>query len=306
VLDTAGTPIGDYYGLPDLSPEQAAAVTHLATQPARLRVLEGPAGSGKTTTLRSLAVLWQARAGPGTVIGLAPSASAAATLQAPLGVPCENTTKWLHETTGPAGQQRAALAAQLLTAPAGRAVRGPLLRDVLAEQSRWALPPTGLLIVDEASLADTHTLATLTAQAQAAHTVILLVGDPHQGGSVGAGGAFGLLARHTHHAELAALHCYHHTWEAHATLGLRHGHPDALPPGAAHDRLHTAPPAHPPTPSATCCSTRPTKRGPGRHRRRTPRPTARRRHDHRHRAERPGPHPPPRPRPGQRPRRTPA
>ncbi len=123
VLDTAGTPMGDYYGLPDLSGEQAAAVTHLATQPTRLRVLEGPAGSGKTTTLRALAVLWQARAGQGSVIGLAPSASAAATLQAALGVTCENTAKWLHETTGPAGQQRAALAAQLLTAPAGRAVR---------------------------------------------------------------------------------------------------------------------------------------------------------------------------------------
>ena len=123
VLDTAGTPMGDYYGLPDLSAEQAAAVTHLATQPTRLRVMEGPAGSGKTSTLRALAVLWQARAGQGTVIGLAPSASAAATLQASLRVPCENTTKWLHETTGPAGQQRAALATELLTAPAGRAVR---------------------------------------------------------------------------------------------------------------------------------------------------------------------------------------
>ena len=246
VLDTAGTPMGDYYGLPDLSGEQAAAVTHLATQPTRLRVLEGPAGSGKTTTLRALAVLWQARAGQGTVIGLAPSASAAATLQAALGVPCENTAKWLHETTGPAGQQRAALAAQLLTAPAGRAVRGPLLRDVLAEQSRWTLPYRALLIVDEASLADTRTLAALTAQAHDAHAVILLVGDRHQGGPVGAGGAFGLLARHTHHAELAALHRYHHAWEAHATLGLRHGHPDALAAYAAHDRLHTAPAGTPP------------------------------------------------------------
>ena len=246
VLDTAGTPMGDYYGLPDLSPEQAAAVTHLATQPTRLRVLEGPAGSGKTTTLRALAVLWQARAGQGSVIGLAPSAGAAATLQAALRVPCENTAKWLHETTGPAGQQRAALAAQLLTAPVGRAVRGPLLRDVLAEQSRWTLPYRALLVVDEASLADTHTLAALTAQAHAAHAVILLVGDRHQGSPVGAGGAFGLLARHTHHAELAALHRYHHAWEAHATLGLRHGHPDALAAYAAHDRLHTAPAGTPP------------------------------------------------------------
>ena len=117
---------------------------------------------------------------------------------------------------------------------------------MLAEQSRWTLPYRALLIVDEASLADTQTLAALTAQAQAAHAVILLVGDRHQGGPVGAGGVFGLLARHTHHAELAALHRYQHAWEAHATLQLRHGHPDALHAYAAHDRLHTAPAGTPP------------------------------------------------------------
>ena len=42
------------------------------------------------------------------VIGLAPSAAAAQELSTALGVRCETTAKWLHETIGPGGQQRAA------------------------------------------------------------------------------------------------------------------------------------------------------------------------------------------------------
>src|SRR5665647_3721139 len=67
-----------------------------------------PAGTGKTTTLAGLKTVWEAAHGRGTVLGLAPSSTAAAELAEALGVTCENTAKWLHESTGPGAALRAA------------------------------------------------------------------------------------------------------------------------------------------------------------------------------------------------------
>src|SRR5674476_1622711 len=67
-----------------------------------------PAGTGKTTTLAGLKTVWEAAHGRGTVLGLAPSSTAAAELAEALGVTCENTAKWLYESTGPGAVQRGA------------------------------------------------------------------------------------------------------------------------------------------------------------------------------------------------------
>jgi conjugative relaxase-like TrwC/TraI family protein len=225
--------------LPHLTAEQARAIDQTLAQARVVQVLVGPAGSGKTTTLRALSTIWRHTTEPGHVQALAPSATAAATLQAALGVPCETTAKWLHESTGPAAQQRAEM---MDRARATRTAAGTsLARDLIVEQQRWTLPQGGLLIVDEASLTDTRTLAELAHQADAAGARVLLVGDPAQHDAVGAGGAFGLLARRTRHAELAGLHRYIHAWEAQATLRLRNGDPAALHAYITHHRMHAAP-----------------------------------------------------------------
>ena len=225
--------------LPHLTGEQARAIHEVLAQSRVVQVLVGPAGSGKTTTLRVLSTIWQHTTEPGHVQALAPSATAAATLGAALGVPCETTAKWLHESSGPAAQQRARMLE--VARAAGTTAGSALAVELILAQQRWTLPRGGLLIVDEASLTDTRTLAELARQAEDAGARVLLVGDPHQHGAVGAGGAFGMLARHTRHAELAGLHRYQHAWEAQATLQLRNGNPAALPEYADHQRLHAAP-----------------------------------------------------------------
>ena len=63
-----------------------------------VEVLVGPAGSGKTTTLRAVRRAWEQAHGSASVVGLAPSATAARELARALGAPCENTAKWLYET----------------------------------------------------------------------------------------------------------------------------------------------------------------------------------------------------------------
>ena len=96
------------------------------------------------------------------------------------------------------------------------------------DQDQWRLAPGQLVIVDEASLADTRTLAALVTQAGAAHAKVLLVGDHLQRGSVDAGGAFAMLARRGPTAELTTLWRFTHPWEARASLELRHAQPTAL------------------------------------------------------------------------------
>lgn len=236
-------------GMTQLAPDQAAAMVQICTSGRGLDVLVGPAGSGKTSTLRGIKVLWRLSQRTADVIGLAPSAAAAQQLSDALGTRCETTAKWLHETLGPAGQRRAAAIAELdaqlsaggpwTAAGGGRYDTANRRQALVREQEKWRLQPGQLLIVDEASLAGTLELDHLVTQAQAAGAKVLLVGDQQQLSAVQAGGAFGLLSRRTQTAELTGLWRFQNRWEAQATRLLRDGDPAALDAYRLHDRLHS-------------------------------------------------------------------
>ncbi|MFC7594828.1 AAA family ATPase [Terrabacter sp. GCM10028922] len=110
---------------------------------------------------------WEARFGPGSVVGLAPSAAAAEVLAEAVGVPTENTTKWLTEAARqPARlEELDRLAARLDRASPSLRTRALTrrARTVAAEMDRWRLKPGQLVIVDEASMAGTFELDALTA-----------------------------------------------------------------------------------------------------------------------------------------------
>ena len=229
-----------------LAADQAAAVEHVAASPARVDVLVGPAGTGKTTTLAALKAVWESVHGRGTVIGLAPSAAAAAELGQALGVACENTAKWLHESVGTGAQRRAGLLAHLhaeRTTALGIDKRTRLraidtaVTTLTSQGDRYRLRRDQLLIVDEASLAGTLTLDALTAQAAAAGAKVLLVGDHKQLSAVDAGGAFHLLAERGRPAILTSLWRFSQPWEAAATRRLREGDTGVIDAYAEHERI---------------------------------------------------------------------
>ncbi len=236
----AGAAVGERFA--GLAEDQRAAVEAIGTSGRALDVLVGPAGSGKTTTLAALVAQWQDRMGP--VVALAPSASAAHTLAKAIGAPAETTAKWLQESVGDGAAKRAADDAVLARALASTTdrLRGSqllLARQVLREKhGAWRFTRGQLVIIDEASLADTRTLAILTLQARQAGAKVLLVGDHAQRGAVEAGGAFGMLARRGPTAELTSLWRFTQPWEARASLELRRGHSAALDAYAAHGALH--------------------------------------------------------------------
>ncbi|KRF26514.1 TrwC relaxase [Phycicoccus sp. Soil803] len=226
-----------------LSTEQVDALTSVVTSGRRLDVLVGAAGTGKSTTMAAVRAVWEATHGSGSVVGLAPSAAAAEVLADAVGVPAENTAKWLAEHDN---------APQRLTAVQGYAAR--LARAYPSSQThalqqraakayeayaRWALRPGQLVIIDEASMAATKDLHRIATHAAEVGAKVLLVGDWAQLSPVQAGGAFKLLAddRGPDTPTLHQVKRFAHDWEAEATLRLRRGDPGVAATYLTHDRV---------------------------------------------------------------------
>ncbi|MDQ2852486.1 MAG: relaxase domain-containing protein, partial [Actinomycetota bacterium] len=80
-----------------LNAGQACLVRAMATSGARVQLGIAPAGAGKTTAMRALAMAWVE--GGGQVLGLAPSAAAAAALRTQIGSSTDTLAKLVHEIT---------------------------------------------------------------------------------------------------------------------------------------------------------------------------------------------------------------
>ena len=185
----------------DLGRDQSAAVRDLLATDQRIGLLVGPAGTGKTRTLRAIADAWQTDGG--AVLGLTVSQSAAAVLADETGVRTENTAKWLHES----------------------------------RRGRWQLPERPLLLVDEASMVATTELVSLVDQVRAADGKVLLVGDPAQLSAIHVGGAFDLLADRHGATRLHEVRRFDWPWEREASQRLRSRDPGALAAYAMRSRI---------------------------------------------------------------------
>ena len=166
----------------------------------------GPAGAGKTTAMSAFARAVQLAGG--RVLGLAPSAAAAAVLGEELGVGADTLHKLLH-----AQDQAAGAAAE------GREVEVP---EHLVVDERT------VLLVDEAGMAGTPELDRLLALATSRCAAVRLLGDPAQLQAVGAGGVLRLIDTHVGAAHLEDVHRFTTPGEAAASLRMREGHVDAL------------------------------------------------------------------------------
>jgi hypothetical protein len=228
-----------------LSTDQALAVEKIATSGRVLDVLVGPAGTGKSTAMAGLRAVWEQVHGPGSVIGLAPSAAAAQVLGDELGIETENTAKWLTEwrRIPELTARRNRLALNLARHAYPRSPSAARLRARLAETeaaiSERRLKPRQLVMIDESSLAGTFTLDELVSAATTAGSKILLLGDHGQMSSVEAGGAFSLLVKDRGDLvpELTDVRRFNSEWEKAASVDLRAGNTSAIDSYEAHDRV---------------------------------------------------------------------
>jgi conjugative relaxase-like TrwC/TraI family protein len=193
-----------------LSGEQQTAARTLLRSDRTADVLIGPAGSGKTATLDTVARAWREHGHP--VLGAALAAVTAHRLEQAAGIPATSLTRLLAtaERIDP-----------LTGRPAG-------------------LPAHCLVVVDEASMVGTRQLDRLLTRVAAAGGKALLVGDPAQLPEIEAGGLFTALARQQQNpARLAANHRQQHDWEREALAWLHAGHvAPALDRYVAAGRVH--------------------------------------------------------------------
>jgi conjugative relaxase-like TrwC/TraI family protein len=105
---------------------QAALVRSMCTSGARLQLAIAPAGAGKTTAMRTLARAWSDSGGQ--VLGLAPSAAAAAQLRDATGTPAETLAKltWsIHHDDLPDWAERIGWSTMVIIDEAGMATPSP-------------------------------------------------------------------------------------------------------------------------------------------------------------------------------------
>jgi conjugative relaxase-like TrwC/TraI family protein len=232
--------------LSELTADRRGALTRLVDSGQRIEALVGPAGTGKTSLLASLHKAWEATHGPSSVIGIAPSSSAADVLSGNLGIPTDNLAKWIHEAVGLGAEQRNQRIANLERAAriAERLRRKRRQQRIItslaalrAEADRWRFHPNQLVIVDEASMAGTMELATLARETSKAGAKLLLVGDDAQLGAVDTAGAFRLVAKETEAASLREVWRFTNDWERDASLALRAGELGVIDAYEDHERL---------------------------------------------------------------------
>ncbi|WP_193604122.1 MobF family relaxase [Mycobacteroides abscessus] len=198
-VDTAG-----------LSPDQARAVTAIATSERLVQPLSAPAGAGKTHSLRALRRA--ANAAGKRVLVVAPTGRAVDVA--------------VREQAGDRGATLDALLGQL-------------------ERGTEVLDSDTLVIVDEAGMVGTQHLRTLLDAATAAGTKVVPVGDEHQLAPVAQrGGTFAQLVTDLPWAQrLSEVWRMHDHDERDASLAVREGGPAALRRAVGwyrrQDRLYT-------------------------------------------------------------------
>jgi conjugative relaxase-like TrwC/TraI family protein len=192
-----------------LNNDQRRVATQLVYGEQQLTLVVGPAGSGKTSALAAAYRSWHAADIP--VYGTAVAALAARGLQSATGITSTTLTR--------------------------------LLAD-LDENDPRTHRATGLrygsvIVVDEASMIDTRTLARLLDHVDASGARLVLVGDTEQLPEIDAGGLFRTLAQHPDTQLLSSNIRQHQAWEQQALQALRHNRPaEALMAYVDHGRVH--------------------------------------------------------------------
>lgn len=181
-----------------ISKKQIELARDFVTNPVAVTAGIGPAGTGKTTSMKLAARA--AEAGGVGIIGLAPSAAAAAVFRDAVGVPAQTIHQFLNGH--------------------GALPTGP---DGIGYQPSTPLPvrPGDVIVVDEAGMAGTALLASLVRVAADLGVHVRLMGDHRQLSAVDAGGMFPLFVRHHGAAELDQVFRFKSKEEAAASILLR-------------------------------------------------------------------------------------
>jgi DNA primase catalytic core len=180
-----------------LNPGQVLLVREMATSGARVQLAIAPAGSGKTTAMSALSRSW-VEAG-GTVLGIAPSAAAAAGLGEQLAGDTDTLAKLIWD-----------------------------LQHGAAAPWKRRIGPKTLVVIDEAGMADTLSLDAAVDFVLQRGGSVRLIGDDQQLAAIGAGGVLRDIQASHGALRLTELRRFSNPAEGMASLSLRQGETAAL------------------------------------------------------------------------------
>lgn len=210
-----------------LSDDQAKAAAYLLENPHAASALIGPAGTGKTTTMRAVARAWETRHGRGSVLGLTLSVRARDDLADSIGTNAITIAKLLDNVSERHRAQiddlrreyRCRLAAARTPAERDRIRRAISESD--AREQAGLIHPGQLVIVDEAGMVGTPELDAIAELCERAGARLVLTGDPMQLDAPAApGGLLAWVEREHRCATLTSL------WRFRSDPGLWANDPD--------------------------------------------------------------------------------
>ncbi|MFF8432434.1 MobF family relaxase [Streptomyces sp. NPDC016566] len=197
-----------------LNEGQETAFRSILASGRRMEVVAAPAGTGKSRLAGAIHDVWTQEVGP--VIGLTVSQRAARVLSDEGVSNSQNIAKFLDV------HRRLESGA-------------PVAED---QRAAFQLQQGQLILVDEASMAETGQLDEIRRLAARAGAKVLYVGDNAQLDSVGSGGIFSQLTEELPNVHrLDAVMRFNSEWEKKASLKLRQGEVDVLAEYDAHGRL---------------------------------------------------------------------
>jgi conjugative relaxase-like TrwC/TraI family protein len=199
----------------ELKSSQAQMVRDLATSGRRVHLALAPAGTGKTTAMAVLRSAWEAEGG--TVLGLAPTAAAAAALAKDLSATTDTLNKLTHTLDD-------------LDTASGEPVKVPGWFSSIDDKS--------LVVIDEAGMASTADLDRVVKFVLDRGGSVRLVGDDQQLASVSSGGVLRDIDATAGSATLTDVVRFKDPAEGNASLALRDGNPEAIGFYIDHGRIH--------------------------------------------------------------------
>jgi conjugative relaxase-like TrwC/TraI family protein len=196
---------------PTLKGDQREMVRRLLTNPEGVAVVIGEAGSGKTFAIVAAAEGWEQA---GTEMRAAAPTWRAANVMRVEGLPASSIASLL------------------------------LQLDRAEHEGEEGLPRGSVLLIDEAGMVDSATLARLTFHAEKAQAKLVLVGDPEQLGEIEAGGLFRALAERGEPIYLEEVIRHRHDLDREAAKRIREGEGrEALSLYRSEERVTVAPDA---------------------------------------------------------------
>ncbi|WP_405176980.1 relaxase domain-containing protein [Nocardia sp. NBC_01377] len=203
-----------------LNPGQVRVIESFAAAGMAVHTANAPAGTGKTTAMAVLTTAWHATGG--TVLGMAPTAAAAANLGEAIGARAETVDKLLNVLD--------------------RHHPSIDLGDYPPSLPQWVLDinDTTLIIIDEHVQIPTAKRLQLLRYLTGQGATVRCLGDDRQLPAIDAGGVHADMAHASPHAPstLTEVVRFAHRGEALASTGIRVGDPLALAWYLDHGRIH--------------------------------------------------------------------